>query len=480
MPAVAAHVEDRVLPADGVRGLGDYESRGGGRGLRHAQQASPAELIDIITASGLRGRGGAGFPTGTKWRTVSSFASAMVPATVVVNAAEGEPATFKDRLILRRNPHAVVEGAIIAARAVGADRVAIALKDSFVPERRCLTEAIADCRAAGWCDDVNVGVVTGPAEYLFGEETGLLEVVDGRPPFPRIAPPYRHGLDEIGPDPDEPAGTAMASPANPAGPPPTLVNNAETMANVPAIVANGPDWFRAIGTAESPGTLVCTITGATARHGVAEIPMGTPLGSAIALIGGGPTHRRRRLVAAMSGVANPLLTAEQFDTPLTYEDMRAAGSGLGAGGFMVFDDTTDFAAIAAGVARFLAVESCGQCTPCKQDGLAIAQRLARICRGEASDVELAEVSDRLGTVADGARCFLATQHEQVVQSILRRFPDHFRRHLDGGTDPVEPALIAPVVDIVEGSAIIDAEHLRKQPDWTYDETDSGKAPVERL
>jgi NADH-quinone oxidoreductase subunit F len=331
-----------------------------------------------------------------------------------------------------------------------------------------------------WFDDVAVGVVTGPSEYLFGEETGLLEVLDGRPPFPRVTPPYRRGIDEMGRDPDSisAAGVELAQPG-PGGSPPVLANNVETLANVPGLLAEGADWFRSVGTTDSPGTIVVTISGATDHHGVAEVEMGTPLGEAIELIGGGP-RARRTLVAALSGVANPIVPAQLFDTPLTYEHMQAIGSGLGAAGFVVFDDQTDMAAVAAGVSRFLAVESCGQCTPCKQDGLAIAETLVRIVSGEGHDTDPGVVADRVATVADEARCFLAQQHQLVIGSILQWFPGVLERHLYSGDPRVEPEPILPIVDIVDGVARLDLHQLDKQPDWSYDQVDSGKAPVNRL
>jgi NADH:ubiquinone oxidoreductase subunit F (NADH-binding) len=436
-------------------------------------------VVEELEASGLRGRGGGGFPTGTKWRTVASYASAAIPATVVVNGAEGEPGSFKDRAILRRNPYAVVEGALIAALAVGADRAVVALKATFGVERERLERAVAEVELAGWGGGVVLGVATGPSEYLFGEETGLLEVLDGRPPFPRLSQPFRHGVDEVGREPGEPGGTALARPGA-GGPPPTLVNNVETIANVPGILAEGPAWFRSVGTAESPGTVVCTVTGDTRRHGVAEVPMGTPLAEVIAAVGGGPRDRRT-LVAAMSGVANPLLPAARFDTPLSHEGMAAAGSGLGAAGFLVFDDATDLAAVAAGVSRFLAVESCGQCTPCKGDGLALAELLDRVRRSEADDRDVDEVQDRLASVIVGARCALAEQHQVVVDSVLRLFPEAVRAHVAGAVPAADPVPILPILDLAEdGQAVLDEGQLAKQPDWTFDETDSGKRPVERL
>ncbi|HEY8547678.1 MAG TPA: NADH-ubiquinone oxidoreductase-F iron-sulfur binding region domain-containing protein, partial [Acidimicrobiales bacterium] len=346
-----------------------------------------------------------------------------------------------------------------------------------------------------WFADANVGIVAGPGEYLYGEETGLLEVLEGRPPFPRVAPPFRYGVDEVargggsGPRAEqvaaegEAAGLQLAQPA-PGGAPPTLVNNLETIANVPGLLAEGADWFRQLGTPESPGTIVCTVSGATARSGVAEVALGTPLGDVIELIGGGP-RAGRRLVAAMSGVANPIIPAARFGTPLTYEHLQAAGSGLGAAGFLVFDDETDLVAVAAGASRFLAVESCGQCTPCKQDGLEIARLLADVCGPDGSPHHLERIADRVATVADEARCSLAQQHQHVVGSILRLFPEAFQAHVAAAVPATEPEPIVPLADLRRdeaGESVVelDLDGLRKQPDWSYDATDSGKTPIDRL
>ncbi len=476
--------ESRTLDADVVVSLDAYErGAGGGAGLDAALRLGPDATIEEVVASGLRGRGGAGFPTGRKWQTVAQNESPDLPTTVVVNAAEGEPGSFKDRALLRQNPYRVLEGALIAARAVDADRVVFALKSSFTRELERVRTAINEARTAGWLgragiDDVTV--VAGPSEYLYGEETALLEVVDGRDPFPRIAPPYRHGVDEIGDTAGEGAARLeLSAPGGVEEAPPALVNNTETMANIPAILAKGADWFREVGTDESPGTIVCTISGSTRRHGIGEFAMGTPLGSVIDELGGG-ARRGRTIVGAMSGVANPLVPASLLDTPLTYEAMRDAGSGLGAAGFIVFDDSDDLVAVAHGVARFLAVESCGQCTPCKQDGLAIAELLDRIRRSEANEIDLVALNDRVLTVADSARCNLALQQQLVIGNLLRAFPDAVRAHLDGARPAVEPYVVASIVDIVDGRAVVDVEHARKQPDWTYNETTSGASPADRI
>ncbi|HMG25938.1 MAG TPA: NADH-ubiquinone oxidoreductase-F iron-sulfur binding region domain-containing protein [Acidimicrobiia bacterium] len=470
----------RVLPPDPVRTLADYEKAGGGTGLEAAVRLGPAGVIDEIAASGLRGRGGAGFPTGRKWGAVAAYASPVELTTVVVNAAEGEPGSFKDHAIMRADPYRVLEGALIAAFAVTADTVIVAVKETFTREAERLRAAIEEIHGCSWATDVEMRVFEGPPEYLYGEETGLLEAIDGRGPFPRVAPPYRHGAEELGDDPAPSAAQVeMAAPDDLSDAPPTLANNVETLANVPRIIAWGADWFRSVGTDESPGSIVCTISGRTQRHGVAEVPMGTPLREVIEQIGGGAQPGRRH-IAAMSGVANALIVADDFDTPVSYEAMRALGTGLGTGGFILFDDTTDFVAVAAGVSRFLGVESCGQCVPCKEQGLEIAAILERMCRDEANDADLAELDKRIGTVADSARCNLALQHQLVVGDIRRLFPGEAAAHTHAAVRPVEPELIAAIVDIEDGQAVLDERQREKQPDWSYDAVDSGKWPATRF
>lgn len=477
---------DRVLPAAALTTLDEYRDHGGGRGLERARRLSPREVTDVVAASGLRGRGGAGFPTGRKWSTVTANHSDLLASTVAVNAAEGEPGTFKDRAILRSNPYAVLEGALIAAHAVGANQVIVALKRSFERSIRRVDEAIGEIERAGWSEGVEVAIFEGPSEYLFGEETALLECIDGRHPFPRIAPPFRRGVVEIVDDlraldseSSSAAHVQMAGPSSALVAPPALVNNTETLANVPAIVANGPEWFRELGTDDSPGTVVCTVTGRTRRHGVAELAMGTPLRDAIDLIGDGP-EPGHAIKAVLSGVANSLVPAALLDTPISYEGMQAIGSGVGAAGFIVFDDTTDLVAVAAEVSRFLAVESCGQCTPCKQDGLILADRLRALQADDALDTDLDTILMRLRHITRGARCYLASQHQVVVESILELFPDEVAAHLAGREHDGPHPRILPIVDIVDDRAVLDLGHLHKQPDWTYGPTFSGRSPADRL
>ncbi|WP_436795220.1 NADH-ubiquinone oxidoreductase-F iron-sulfur binding region domain-containing protein [Actinospongicola halichondriae] len=470
----------RVLDRIPVATLAEHAASGGLSALETARATDPAVVIDIIRDAGLRGRGGAGFPTGVKWRTVAdNSVSSPIAPTVVVNAAEGEPGTFGDRAILRANPYRVLEGALIAAHAVGARSIVVTTKERFVEETTRLRDARDELRGSGALAGVDIEIVTGPAHYLLGEETALLEVTSGRPPFPRIAPPYRHGATEVV---DEGAGQSGAGRVHLAGPeggdaPPTLVNNVETLAHVPGIVQNGDRWFRMLGTDESPGTSVFTVSGDTERSGVGEFPLGTPVRDIITELGGDVIEGEIAFV--LSGIANGVLTADELDTPTTYEAMGDRGSGLGTGGFLVFSTATDPIAVAHGVSRFLAIESCGQCTPCKQDGLDVADMLDKVRKGTASSTEVDAIRPVLARVPEGARCDLARQHERVVASILDRCA---YQSLEQATDAIssEPVLIAPITGFDdEGRAEIDTEHRTKQPDWTHADHWNGQSPADR-
>jgi NADH-quinone oxidoreductase subunit F len=475
----------RVLPASPYETLSAYQADGGGEALTAARAVEAEAVLSEIEASGLRGRGGAGFPTGRKWRTVLSFASSVLATPVVINAAEGEPGTFKDRALLRDNPYAVLEGALIAARVVGATSITVASKERFADDLVSLRRAITEITDAGWCGDITIDILEGPAEYLYGEETALLEVLDGRPPLPRIAPPWRRGSVEIVQgDRDVTSGSGqsadveMATSDGDNAVPPVLVNNVETMANIPQIVLKGAAWFREVGTEQSPGTIICTLTGAVRTPGLVEVPLGTPLSEVIAEAGGAP--QGMHVLAVLSGVSNRIITAQELDTPVSYEAMSAVGTGLGSASFMVIGNDADTLAVAAGVSRFLAVESCGQCTPCKVDGLRISRALTKLAANDGTERDMDEVRRCLGTVADGARCNLATQHQLVVGSILDAFPGAATVHLHGRLQPTEPALISELLSLADGVARFDHDFVHKQPDWRFDATDSGQTPADRL
>ncbi len=314
------------------RSFDEYVAAGGGRGLEIALGAWPGAVIEEVAKSGLRGRGGAGFSTAEKWRSIRTVGAG--PRFAVCNGAEGEPATFKDRLLLRTNPYQVLEGLAIAAYAVGADRAYVGLKETFTREVEAVSRALQEMSEADALGGIPFETVQGPDRYLFGEETGLEEVIEGRLPLPRTVRPFMLGL--------------FAQPPNDN---PTLINNVETLANVPHILADGPEWLRATGTDASPGTMIFTVCGDVRREGAFELPLGTPLRHLMEEQAGGAPEGRT-VKAIFPGASNTVLVPAELDTPLDFDSMRQVGSGLGAGGFAVFDDSACIARAAYLYSRF--------------------------------------------------------------------------------------------------------------------------------
>ncbi|HEX2042188.1 MAG TPA: NADH-ubiquinone oxidoreductase-F iron-sulfur binding region domain-containing protein [Acidimicrobiales bacterium] len=455
-----------LLPDQPLATLDDWRLLGGGEALSLAQDLGPSRTIEEITASGLRGRGGGGFSTGRKWAGV--LAQPGTHRYAVCNGAEGEPATFKDRALLRGNPYQLVEGLAVAALTIGAREAFVGVKARFEPEIDALSRAVDEMEAAGLTAGVTITIVPGPDQYLFGEEKALLEVIEGHAPLPRLFPPFEHGLFATAPqtgwESHEPEpGHHGAHLSNP-----TLVNNVETLCNVPHILMRGAQWHRGLGTSESPGNVVVTVVGDVARPGVAEVELGTPLGDVIETVGGGP-RSGHRVKAVFSGVANAVVTADDLDAPLSYEGLAAVGSGMGAAGFAVYDETACMVEVARQYSRFLYVESCGQCPACKLGTGEITDRLAVIEACAGSDEDIAVIGARLPRVTDGNRCYLPVEEQLVVSSILREFPEEFAAHLEGDCPRPRDDLLAPkIVDLSDGQVVYDERHRRKLPDWTYE------------
>ena len=465
-------MERYLLPEEPVTSIAQWQEMGGGQALEIAGRLGPDDTIEELGTAGLRGRGGAGFPTARKWSGVRS--SPGTHRYVVCNAAEGEPSTFKDRALLRANPYQVVEGLAVAAAVLGAREAFIGLKAHFHQEMERLTAAVAEMQAAGLAGEVPITVVGGPDEYLFGEEKALLEVIEGKPPLPRLFPPYEHGFFATGSQmgweavPREPGHGPELDVSNP-----TLVNNVETLANVTHILVRGAEWFRSMGTPDSPGHAVATVVGDVARAGVAEIELGMRLSDLIDEVGGG-ARPGRQIKAVFSGISNPVVTKENLGTALSYEAMAAIGSGLGAVGFAVYDDTACMVEVAFQYSRFLWIESCGQCPPCKLGTQEITHRLNEIEACRASEEDVAVIGARLGNVTDGNRCFLPVEEQNVVGSVLRAFPEEFAAHLEGSCPTPRTDLVAPkVVDLTDGVVTYDEGHRRKRPDWTYEDGAAG-------
>ena len=455
-----------LLPATPIASLDEYlATETGGLGVAAAQRLGREATIATVAAAGLRGRGGGGFPTGRKWAAIA--AQAGTRRYLVCNAAEGEPGTFKDRALLRANPYQVVEGMVIAAFAVGADEAFICLKASFEREISAVTDAVQEMQAAGICSNCIVNVVAGPEEYLLGEEKAMLEVIEGKPPLPRWFPPYEHGLFAASPQEGWEAGPHGAH-RRTDEPNPTLVNNVETLANVPHILVRGAEWFRSLGTEDSPGTVVATVVGDVVAPDVGEVELGTPLDAVIGAVASG-LPAGRSVKAVFSGAANPVVTAGQLGIPVSYEGFAAVGSGMGAAGFIVHDDTACMVDAAYRFSRFLSIESCGQCPPCKLGSSEITARLERIETGVGDDGDIDAISAWLERVTDGNRCYLAVQEQLLVSSVLRAFPEEFTEHLELHRCPRPGRRPIPkLLDLADGRATYDEAFWRKGPDWTYE------------
>ena len=454
-----------LLTSAPVESLADYlATETGGRGIETAERIGRPATIDLVTSSGLRGRGGGGFPTGTKWSGIAAQDTSR--RYLVCNGAEGEPGTFKDRALMRANPYQLIEGLMIAAFAIDAAEVYICIKASYTAELERVTRAVQEFQQAGFCPDCTVNIIAGPDEYLFGEEKAMLEVIEGKPPLPRLFPPHEQGLfarsPELGWE-----STPVEIGSRRDDPHPTLVNNVETLSNVPHILARGAAWFRTMGTAESPGTIVCTVIGDVIAPDVGEVELGTPLRAVIAAVGSG-LPAGRTIKAVFSGVANAVVTEADLDAPVSYEGLAGIGSGMGSAGFIVYDDTACMVDAAYRFSRFLSIESCGQCSPCKLGSAEITQCLQRIETGTGTDNDLEVMGGWLLRVTDASRCYLASEERIVVSSILRTFPEEFADHIERQRCPSARQDPMPkLVDLRDGHATYDETFWHKRPDWTY-------------
>ncbi|QGG94103.1 NADH-ubiquinone oxidoreductase-F iron-sulfur binding region domain-containing protein [Actinomarinicola tropica] len=444
-----------LLAGDGVpvESLDAYLALGGGEAFERARAGDPDAIVEELRRAGLRGRGGAGFPTAIKWGGVR--ADPAPTKFVCANGAEGEPGTFKDRYLLRMNPYQVIEGLAIARHVIGAKRAYLCVKRLFASEVARVRSALDELAARSDMAEA-MELVLGPDEYLFGEEKALLSVVEGGLPLPRLFPPHVHGL--FGPPYGDPSGGQHN---------PTVVNNLETLAHVPQIVRRGADWFRGLGTSDTPGTMLFTVSGDVQRPLVIEQPLGLTLRELVDDVAGGPPPGRR-VKAVFAGLASAVVTGNGLDTPLSFDTMRRAGSALGSGGFIVYDDTACMVQVAWLFSRFLHVESCGQCPPCKLGSQRITERLDRLLDGSGKRRDLDDIAATVPWVPNGQRCALATSESVVIGSILAAFPEDFEAHLRSSCELGHDRILPKMTDYVPGEGFTyDRTYWRKQPDWTY-------------
>ena len=356
-----------------------YLKNGGYQALRKALQMTPDEVITQVKNSGLHGRGGAGFPTGTKWSFVPKDAPVKYLA---VNTDEGEPGTFKDRLIVERDPHSILEGVIISAYAVGAQRAFVYIRGEFFLGVKRWIKAIADAYQYGFLGkdilgsgfNLDVSVHRGAGAYICGEETAMIESLEGKRGEPRLKPPY-------------PAQQGLWYK-------PTVVQNCETLANIPHIIERGAAWYAGIGTEQSKGPKIFCVSGHVNRPGNYELPLGVTLREIIEEHAGGVRYGRKVKAIIPGGASTPMLTADQLDVPMAFETLQAAGSALGTGAVIVMDEDTDMVEVTRRITRFFVHESCGECTPCRVGGQRMLENLDRLAAGQTEPAILREL-DRL-------------------------------------------------------------------------------------
>jgi NADH-quinone oxidoreductase subunit F len=401
--------------------LQGYLNSGGFTGLRTAMDMAPADIIQMVKDSGLRGRGGAGFPTGVKWGFVPQDLGK--PIYLVVNADEGEPGTFKDRELMERDPFMLLEGMIISARALNCHRAFIFLRGEYLWPGVKLEEAIAEAYANNWLGkdiqgsgfDFDVTLHYGAGAYICGEETALLDALEGRRGQPRLRPPF-------------PAVAGLYAS-------PTVVNNVESIATVPCILENGVEWFRSMGTEKSPGPKLYCVSGEVVRPGNYEWPMGTPARTIIEESCHGMLPGRDLKFWTPGGSSTPLLTDEHFDVPMDFEGVAAAGSLLGTAAMMMFSNRTSVVAATLNWMRFYEHESCGKCTPCREGTFWLGQILQRIVDGNGREEDLQVLDEVCDNIFGRSFCALADGAVSPVKSSLKYFRAEYEYLIEHGRQP---------------------------------------------
>ncbi len=392
-----------------------YVARGGYQALTQALQMKPEEIIAEVEKSGLRGRGGAGFSTGLKWRFTRAAAGDV--KYVVCNADEGDPGAFMDRSVLEGDPHSVLEGMAICARSVGASEGVIYCRAEYPLAVRRLEGAIAQARQAGYLGrdilrsgfDFEIKVKEGAGAFVCGEETALLASIEGRRGTPRPRPPF-------------PAQKGLWGK-------PTVINNVETFANVPWILVHGADAFSRHGVGKSRGTKVFALAGKVRKGGLVEVPMGMPLRELVEGIGGGVGEGHTIKAVQMGGPSGGCIPAELLDTPVDYESITATGAIMGSGGMVVLDDTSCMVDVARFFLHFTQSESCGKCPFCRIGTRRMLEILERICRGEGEVSDLARLEELSVQVKDGSLCGLGQTAPNPVLTTLRYFRGEYEAHI---------------------------------------------------
>jgi NADH-quinone oxidoreductase subunit F len=395
------------------------------------KELTPEQVVQELKTSGLRGRGGAGFPTGVKWDKVLNHR--VKERYFVCNAGEHEPGTFKDRHLLKTIPHQLIEGCLIASRTAQAKASFIYVNHEYEEERENLKKALAQAKERGFVGknilgtgiDIELQVFEGHGSYVAGEETAMLESMQGRPAMPRQKPPFY------------PTDYGLYGK-------PTLVNNVETLCNIPRILHKGAAWFTQVGTEKCPGTMMFSLSGAIKRPGVYEMPMGVTVRELIEQCGGGVAAGRKIKAVFPGGPAFSMVTADQLDLPMDFDSLKKAGTGLGSAGVMVVDDATCMVRQTLKFSNFFKGESCGQCPPCRMGTINLATLMTKIEAGEGTQKDLDSLLQLCGFVKGTGYCTLVTGAAVLVQSSLKLFRHEFEEHIRLQRCPFPPVAVEAV------------------------------------
>ena len=403
--------------------LSEYEAVGGYRSLRNALGMEGGQIVEQLLASNIRGRGGAGFPMGRKASFLPKPDASRKPIYLTVNADESEPGTFKDREIIFRIPHALIEGTVITSYAIGADTAFIYLRGEYYAEYEILRAALAEARSAGFVGpdvlgsgiSVTIVIHRGAGAYICGEETALLESLEGKRGQPRSKPPF-------------PAISGVYAS-------PTLINNVETVATVPAILEMGGEEYAKIGVENSAGTRLFSLSGDVVNGGNYELELGTPLRELVYDIGGGIPNGRALKAVIPGGSSVPVLSADEVDTPLDFDSMAKLGTFLGSGAVIVIDDRACMVQLGLRVAQFYQHESCGKCTPCREGTRWMVQILKKLEEGRAEQGELDLLLNVCDRILGNCLCPLGDAAAMPIASYVAKFRDEYQRHIDEGGCP---------------------------------------------
>ena len=406
---------------EGRETLEQYRARGGYQALAKAVQSPSEEIVKIVTDAGLRGRGGAGFPTGKKWQLTREAPGE--PRYLVLNGGEDEPGSKKDRVLLENLPHLVLEGTILAAYAIGATKAYLYINARYDAALKSVNDALAEAKNVGYGGDhllgspfsLEIEVVPAPHNYVAGEDTAVLEVIEGKKPLPRQKPPFPVTAGLFGK--------------------PTSVNNVETLANVAPIVLKGAEWYRKFGTAESAGTMIFSLNDDVNRPGVYELPFGTPLRYLIEECGGGIKGGKKIKAIMPAAPSSAFLPPEKIDTPLDHNSMREAGSALGCGVVKLVAEGECIVEELVKIADFFAAESCGQCPACRMETNTLAMLIKKVQGGQGGQPILEQFGKILAFNKGKGFCNLIAMPGPPVESAIRLFPADFEAHLTSGKCP---------------------------------------------